>query len=853
MAKDISRKSKKSEKSKQVSQSKKDLGSEQHSKKVEFDWERATWHVIGSFFENPKVLVQHQIESYNDFMDNKIQQIIDEINPIVSYYDYNVEAGRYLSEYHVNFGKIFISKPIINDTENEIKVMMPDDARMRNLTYSSSITCDIYQKIVKMHIKTWEKEIIELPPIKNVPIGKIPIMLQSKYCVLSEKTNRTRTEMGECEYDDGGYFIINGSEKVIVCFEKKAENKIFVFPQGKGPSMSYSHIAEITSINKDHPAYVKPMSVKLTAKEGNFFGRTIKVQLTKVKQDIPLFVIFRVLGVISDHDIIEKIVYNFENEKSKEIIEKLKPSLEEASPIETKKVALEYVSKYITIPIITKSNQSTAHRLNYVEDILLGEILPHVGKNPIKKAYFLGLMVRKLMLNFLGYAKPDDRDSFINKRVESPGALLTTLFRSNFSQLTKNIKMAIDKDIKNGRIEDISINLTKKIQTKTVETGIKYALSTGNWGVKNQASKKGVAQVLNRLSYLSALSHRRRIVAPIERNGKQTAPRKLHSTQWMRLDPCETPEGASVGIVKNMALTCMISLETNPHPVLVCLHELGIIPLEQASPEAIYNYIRVMVNGDWVGVHAEPAKFVDELRKMRRKGILNIFTGIAWNINHGQINIQTDAGRLLRPLYIVEHNETLINNAIAEKLARHELAWQDLLGKETSIIEYIDTEEEDGMMIAMTYENLRNNRRENTSFYNYTHCEIHPSLQLGVLSSNIPFANHNQAPRNVFQAAQGKQSIGLYATNFNQRMDTISNILHYPQKPLVNTRNSVYLNSNEMPSGQNAIVAIATYYGYNQEDSLIMNQDALERGLFNSSSYRTYKDEEKKNQHTCFS
>lgn len=823
-----------------------------------FDWENETWKVINSYFEDKKVLVRHQIESFNYFMDVQLQTIVDEFNPIVSYSNFNPELGKYLSEYHIIFGTLNITKPVINNNDGEVNPMYPNEARLRNLTYSSVISCNIKQQIVKHNAKTGEKEIIELAELNNITIGKIPIMLQSNYCILSERTNKTRSEMEECEYDEGGYFIVNGSEKVIVCFEKKCENKIFVFPQSKGPSTTYSHIAEITSINRNNPSYVKPLSVKLTSKDGNFFGRTIRAQISKIKTEIPIFVVFRALGIISDKNIMETIVYDLEDDLSKELMERLKPSLEEASPIKTKKVALEYISKYIAIPVTTKTMQSNSHKLKYTEDIMLSELLPHVGNSKIKKAYFLGLMIRKVLFNYLGYIKPDDRDSFINKRVETPGVLLSNLFRANFHKLAKDIKLTVDKDFKQGKLEDISTNLVKKIKTNSIETGMKYALATGNWGKsqqnKGQLSKKGVAQVLNRLSYLSSVSHRRRIIAPIERNGKQTAPRKLHNTQWGTICACETPEGASIGIVKNMALSTYITLDINPAPLLECFDEFGVIPLEQTKPYEISRYVKILVNGDWVGIHKEPNEFVNKIKTLRRRGI-NLFMSIAWKINLNEIYINTDAGRLARPVYIVEDNDTIITNEITKKLKNHKLSWDNLLSNldesnSIGVIEYIDTEEEDTCMIAMTYENLKKNSAKNESYYRYTHCEIHPSLMLGVLASNIPFSDHNQAPRNIYQAAQGKQAIGIFATNYNNRMDTIGHILHYPQIPLVNTRESILVNSNELPSGQNAIVAIMSHTGYNQEDSLILNEDAVRRGLFSSSSYRTHKDEEKKNQAT---
>jgi DNA-directed RNA polymerase II subunit RPB2 len=349
----------------------------------------------------------------------------------------------------------------------------------------------------------------------------------------------------------------------------------------------------------------------------------------------------------------------------------------------------------------------------------------------------------------------------------------------------------------------------------------------------------------------------RRIIAPIDRNGKQTDPRKLHSSQFGTICPFETPEGGAVGIVKNMAITCHITIPSSTEPVYSALDELGMIRLEKIASSSLSNSVKVFVNGDWCGQIFEPNIIVNKLKEMRRKGILNIFTSISWDIKNNELSIRTDGGRLCRPLYIVKDKKLVLNDNILSTIIKNNETWDDILIRKSkydknneTIVEYIDTDESNTCMIAMTYKDLKNNNKKNYKYYDYTHCELHPSLILGVVLSTIPYCNHNQSPRNIYTGAQSKQALGIYSTMFKNRMDTNSHILYYPQKPISSTRCAKYIKTDSIPSGENCIIAIACYTGYNQEDSLIFNKSAIDRGLMRSNYYKTYKDEEKKNQST---
>ena len=832
------------------------------------DLNRDAWTLIDSYFKQNglKVVIKHQLESYEEFITNDILDIVKANNPVVVNNEYNAELGKYVYEINIEFGKYYLSNPVIHENNGSTKLMYPSEARKRNFTYSSPLYIDITIKTIQRKGNNLEIEEESIKTFKKINIGKIPIMLQSKYCLLKDSSKEDLPNMNECKNDIGGYFIINGSEKALVSQEKVRENTVLVFKNNKS-NTRFSHIADIKSIKDNTFGVAKNVSVRLTNKEG-LYGKTIKVVIPHFRQEIPLFILFRSLGIESDKDII-KYVVNKIDKSTQDITQLLQPSLEEASTIQTQQLALEYMIKYVYMSSYHSRDSDKSKKLQYLNTILQTDLLPHVGENIQNKAYFLGYMTNRLLQCYLNKMDYDDRDSYINKRVDTPGILLSNLFRQYYGKLIKDMRNCIMKEFNSGnwktsnRYFDIinSNNIYKIIKASTIETGLKYALATGNWGIKSMTNKVGVAQVLNRLNYNSTLSHLRRINTPIEKTGKLVPPRKLNITQWGNICPCETPEGHSVGLVKNMSIMAYITKSRSSEPIRYYLLNNGILTLDNISNiENLVNYGKVFVNGDWFGIHDEMDVLHSQLKKMRRKGIIDIFTSIAWHIQLNELHVNTDAGRITRPLLIVENNKLKITRKDIDDIKNKKIKWNDLLidsNDREAVIEYIDSAETNVSMIAMSnsdYQiystsNLKTNNNS-TIKYRYTHCEIHPATILGVLASSIPFSDHNQSPRNTYQSAMGKQAMGVYVTNFRDRIDTLGHILHNPMKPLVGTKINQHLLGNDIPNGENVIVAIQTYSGYNQEDSIIMNQSSIDRGLFRSTFYRTYKDDEKRNQST---
>ena len=774
------------------------------------------------YFYKKNYMYRHLYDSYNKFLEEDVRNFLErsvhvfneKITPDTVYRRmFKFKNTRVLSPY----------------LDNGVVPMFPYDARQRSLTYNVRLICDVTQFQEKIDIMTGKKTTTVTGTEElDVPIANIPLMVRSKYC--STNLHKTDTK-NECEYDPGGFFIVNGSEKVIICQDRMVENKPLVFL--KKDSGILSHIVQVNSRSYKPGGMQQVLNVKIR-KDGLL---TIRVPILN---EVNVFALFRALGVNSDKDIIRMIVTD---DDDTDMIDIIRVSLdacknEQDQRILTEEEAYDFlINKLKVIRKYTETDKDikVQQKKIHLKSLLNTSFIPHIEGSLREKAYYLGYMINKLLNVYIGRGQVDDRDSYVNKRVELPGDLLLELFKQRFKIMMSDCNkffMRNDNDEK-------PINIINQIKPNTIEQGLKSSLSTGAW-----IRKKGVAQVLQRYTYLQSLAFLRRVDTPSgdASTSKLTSPRQLHPSSVGFLCVVETPEHAKVGVTKHLSLVGSITMMSedmyNLIKEVMKKHTINILdlPIDQ-----IRLMTKVFLNGEWIGVCEDINKLVKILNDMKNKGELDRqMVSIVPSYIDNELRVYYDNGRFFRPTIKVTDNVVSLTKKHIDEISLNKLNksnkitdWDEFVNKYPDVVEYIDSELQPFLLVAPKIEDiieqrekmlksinlvkdvedkLSVNRYNDLYFERKTNLELHPALLLGEINTNVPFANHNPGARNIFQYSQGRQAMGIYATNHRSRTD-ISYILYHPQKPLVATRTAKYVGAEILPSGENVIVAINCYTG----------------------------------------
>ena len=744
-------------------------------------------------------LVRQHIDSFNYLINEEIKKIIAaKANEKVTC---DTDPNFYLKYTNIEVGKPSVEEDFIVEKS-------PQQCRLRDMTYAAPVTVDVEYTRGKEIVTRTSKS-----GVGGVTVGRIPLMLRSSRCVLTGKSEDELARLGECPLDPGGYFVVKGTEKVILIQEQLSKNRIIIDVDAKGEVG-----ASVTSSTHERKS-----KTNVAVKHGKLYLRH-----NTFADEIPVVIALKAMGLESDQEVVQLVG------PDPAYASLLAPSVQECAShgVFTARQALEYCgAKVRTATRMGTYSRSKRNRVDEARDILAGVVLAHVPVPSYdfraKRAYVC-VMIRRILHAMADRTQVDDKDYYGNKRLELAGQLLALLFEDCFKRLNADLKRQADAVLsKSNRATQFDI--LKCIRQDTLSNGLEHAISSGNWTVKRfRMERKGVTQVLSRLSFISALGMMTRITSQFEKTRKVSGPRALQPSQWGMLCPSDTPEGESCGLVKNLALMTHVTTDDEEEPIRALAHALGVEPLAHLTGRELHSpgAALVLLNGSVLGAHSHPARFARDLRSLRRRGRVGEFVSV--HTQPGRVTIASDGGRVCRPLLICEDGEAKVTREQLRELKAGRLTFRDFLRSGT--VEYLDVNEENNSLIALYESEITGD----------THLEIEPFTLLGVCAGIIPYPHHNQSPRNTYQCAMGKQAMGNVAFNQLNRMDTLMYLLVYPQKPIVKTKTIELIGYDRLGAGQNATVAVMSYSGYDIEDALVMNKASLDRGFGRCVVLRKY-------------
>lgn len=738
------------------------------------------WNLLPAFLK-VKGLVKQHLDSFNYFVDIDLKKIIKANEKILS----DVDPEFYFRYLDIRVGYKSTSK-------SRDDILPPHECRLRDLTYSAPVYVDVeYTRGKKIIVN------------RDIEIGKMPIMLRSNKCILNGASHAKMSSLSECPLDPGGYFIVNGTEKVILVQEQLSKNRIIVEADEKKGIVQ----ASVTSSTHERKSktYVVTKNDKIYLKHNS------------ISEEVPIVLVLKAAGVVSDLEIMQLVAGG--NTQYQDLFA---INIEECAKmgIFTQQQALEYIGS--KVKTIRKQKFSV---LQEGIEAIATTVIAHLTVKDLdfkEKALYIALMTRRVIMAMDNPKMVDDRDYVGNKRLELAGQLMSLLFEDLFKKFNNDFKANIDKILrKPNRATEFDALLSIDIHSNNITSGLNRAISTGNWSLKRfKMERAGVTHVLSRLSYISALGMMTRISSQFEKSRKVSGPRALQPSQFGMLCTSDTPEGEACGLVKNLALMTHITTDDEEEPIKKLCYLLGVEDISILESSALYSVFGVYLNGTLIGTTRFPSKFVTSFRLLRRTGKVSEFISIYTNSHQMAVHIATDGGRICRPLIIVENGKSKVKAHHLLQLKQDKLKFDDFL--KLGLVEYLDVNEENDSFIALYEKDLDQN---------ITHLEIEPFTILGAVAGLIPYPHHNQSPRNTYQCAMGKQAIGAIAYNQFQRIDTLLYLMVYPQQPMVKTKTIELIDYDKLPAGQNATVAVMSYSGYDIEDALVLNKSSIDRGF----------------------
>jgi DNA-directed RNA polymerase beta subunit len=832
--------------------------------------------LVGHSELEQKGLIDHHISSTNTFYREGINQIITKgfivEKTIINEREHSEEDKSIDSiKFVVKFTNVKIGHPSTqNYYTNKEDILMPNTALLSEKTYSANVYVD-----AEITAYAYTKDLTQQPKvrkaeIKDHKICRIPIMVKSDLCNDKKSSNI------------GGYFIVKGVEWVIDSVESMIYNKIRIFKnEGYGKEIFRSEFISKPGDAYENQGYLKTVWYN----DGSITFSVVKNNLRKIQ--IPFYLLFRLLGVATDEEMFDNIIYEHGTDIGGNMFNYLRTAMNAKYTIANAKNVYQYTDilklvidelkndTFKHLDFVKSPDDAYQYAINSLTQELDFNVLPHVGLTPIarkNKIRFLGLIIRKIFLTRMELLSPTDRDSFTEKRIHPAGPSYAKPFKTYFNAaIVQQIKKKFTKDFKSSQFSqvDLKASFRTSIHRVDFERLLVQSITSGNKaeltvGLKRQITNRLFTQLLVRKNQLTTLSTMRQVSIATSDTTRQSERakemRRVHTTFLGYICVCHSPVGAKVGINKQMALLASVSQASSSEAIASLLRkDVLIITLDKVKPSQIYkeDLSSVFVNGDWIGCTKNSTDLVRKYRKMKRFAEINKYTTIHWDNTNDDVFFWTDAGRMLRPLVVVYNNkrdESLLhkmkksdkfvqgiglNVDIIDKIRRNEININDL--SNNGIVEYVSPEEQTNYYICCTYDKLKED--QNNELNEYTHLDF-PESTLSLTALSSPFANHNNTQKFVYQTNQVNQACGNFSPDWPFRCDKDTFLQYRSEIPMVKTILDKYTHSN----GNNAIIGIGIYLGDNQEDGIIFNKGASDRGAYNGCKMTYYKTELEQNE-----